>query len=70
MQEALSEVEERGPRSRLVREEKGLSKDADDDVRSPPTIYPHTQTFSSPTLSYAWEIDRISLEPPSHPNTY
>ena len=38
MHEALSRVEERGPSKRQVLDENGASKEAEDEVRSPPTI--------------------------------
>ena len=36
------------PRRIFVREEKGGEKEAEVEVRSPPTIYPDTHTSSSP----------------------
>ena len=39
----------------LVRAEKGEEKEQDDELRSPPTMYPHTQTSLEPALSLASE---------------
>ena len=52
-QASLDEVEDLEPKRIFVLEENGFEKDADEDVRSPPTIYPFTHTPSSPTEASA-----------------